>query len=76
MMILAMEIPTGHVVSRDSIEALYAAHIPGLREAQFRDQTFIIFFDHVSQLFLKLIMAYLSSALCNHCTRACNMNVL
>ena len=33
MMILAMEIPTGHVVSRDSIEALYAAHIPGLREA-------------------------------------------
>ena len=43
-----MEIPTGHVVARDSIEAVYRAKFPGVMRVRFRDQTLIIFFEYVS----------------------------
>ena len=50
MTVLVMEIPTGHEVGRDAIEAVYAANVSGIRRVRFRpaDQELIIFYEYVS----------------------------
>lgn len=52
MTTILVQIPTGFVVARDSIERLYTAGIPGLRRARFRDGTLITLFENVSTDFL------------------------
>ena len=48
MAFIVLEIPTGYVVSRDTIERMYAAGYRGLQRVRFRDNTLILFFDYVS----------------------------
>ena len=45
---LAIEIPSGYVVARDSIEAVYNSHVPGLRRVRFRDNTIFTIWESVS----------------------------
>lgn len=48
MTIVQYEVPTGYVVSRDTIEAMYLAGIQGLRRIRFRDGFLITFFEYVN----------------------------
>jgi len=41
-------IPTGYVISRDTIEWMYSANITGLQRVSFYAQKLITFFSHVS----------------------------
>jgi len=43
-------IPTGYVISRDTIEWLYRANITGLKRVWFHMQKLITFFSHVSRI--------------------------
>jgi len=40
-------IPTGFIISRDTIEWMYASKIPGLQRVRFYNQQLITFFSHV-----------------------------
>ena len=48
MAILQLAIPTGFVVSRDHIEALYAQKVRALKRVRFRDNTLFTFWENVS----------------------------
>jgi len=41
-------IPTGYVISRDTVEWMYSANFTGLQRIRFNDQKLIMFFSHVS----------------------------
>jgi len=41
-------IPTGYVISRDTVEWMYRANITGLERVQFHRQKLILFLSHVS----------------------------
>jgi len=43
-----VEIPTGYVISRDTVEWMYSANFTGLQRIQFYRQKLITFFSHVS----------------------------
>lgn len=43
-------IPTGYVISRDTIELLYRANITGLQRVWFYRQKLVTFFSHVSSV--------------------------
>ena len=43
-----IEVPTGYMVTRDTIEKLYTSGIPGFKRAQFNVQSLFIFFETVS----------------------------
>ena len=49
MTVINIEIPSGFVVARDSIEALYNKRIPGLKRVRFRGGTLIILYEYVSR---------------------------
>ncbi len=55
MTAMTIAIPTGFVVARDSLEAIYAAEYPGLRRARFRDGWLIILWQNVSPIWLVLV---------------------
>ena len=42
------DIPTGYIISRDTIEWMYSAGFPGLRRVRFYEQQLITFFEYVS----------------------------
>jgi hypothetical protein len=44
-----VEIPTGYVISRDTIEQMYAANYTALKRVRFYLQKLILFFEYVSQ---------------------------
>ena len=48
MTVVSVQVPTGFVVARDSIENLYRSGVPGLRRARFRDGTLHTLFENVS----------------------------
>jgi len=41
-------IPTGYVISRDTVEWMYRANVTGLQRIRFYMQELIMFFSHVS----------------------------
>jgi len=41
-------IPTGYIISRDTVEWMYRANFTGLERIQFRMQKLTTFFSHVS----------------------------
>jgi len=43
-----VEIPTGYIVSRDTIEWMYVAGFTGLKRVQFYNQKLVTFFEFVS----------------------------
>lgn len=45
-----VDVPTGYVVSRDTIEWMYRAGFPALKRVRFYQQQLITFFEYVSQL--------------------------
>jgi len=49
-----VEIPTGYIVSRDTIEQMYAANFTALKRVQFYLQKLITFFEYVSYYILTL----------------------
>jgi hypothetical protein len=48
MTFVEIVIPTGYMVTRDTIEKLYVSGIRGLKRVQFRMQSLFIFFESVS----------------------------
>ena len=49
MTLVVMEIPSGYVISRDTIERMYAAGYRGLQRVRFYMNLLVLFFDHVSE---------------------------
>ena len=41
-------IPTGYIISRDTVEWMYRANFTGLQRVRFYNQKLITFFSHVS----------------------------
>ena len=48
MTTLAIEIPTGYVVARDAIEAVYNSHVPGLKRVRFSNGVLYTLWESVS----------------------------
>lgn len=48
MAVVIVDIPTGYIISRDTIEWMYSAGFPGLKRVQFYEQQLISFFEYVS----------------------------
>ena len=46
-----VEIPTGYIISRDTIEWMYRAGFPGLKRVRFYEQKLITFFEYVSLIY-------------------------
>ena len=49
MTFIKVNIPSGYMVTRDTVHKLYAAGVPGLRRVRFCDQHLYLFFESVRQ---------------------------
>lgn len=51
MAVVILDIPTGYIISRDTIEWMYSAGFPGLKRVRFYEQQLIAFFEYVRSVF-------------------------
>jgi len=47
MAVVVIDIPTGYIISRDTIEWMYTAGFPGMKRTQFYEQQLVTFFEYV-----------------------------
>jgi len=64
-------IPTGYVISRDTVEWMYRANFTGLQRVRFYNQKLITFFSHVSAYHVfdvYICRVFVASHIAIHCT--------